>query len=216
MQSVLKRAWTDTLSGLGLERRDFSLRRLLSRAVVVPAIFVVLIWWWRGTAQAVIEGFDIFLYGLAFCLAAVGTFVAVFLWNLWLAPHRIIHDQLDKIAAAQPSNSVVNEAAQERTLNYHKTRTALAEMKGLSRCIDARVSRGFEPLHLRSGVKGFDHQFETLTEKYSDWLPSDIAERDMGPWVGRTITTLKAFEYPDAKERIEQAASAGAWKTKAE
>ena len=215
MQSVLKRAWTDTLSGLGL-KRDFSLRRLLLRVVVVPATFVVLIWWWRGTAQAVIEGSDIFLYGLAFCLAAVGTFVAGFLWNLWLAPHRITHDQLDKIAAAQPSDPIVNDAAQERTRLIHKKQTVLMEMKALRRCIDARKTRSFEPLRGRDSDKEFDHRFLTLTEKYSDWLPSDIAERDMRPWVDRTITTLNAYEYPDAKERIEQAVSAGTWKAAAE
>ena len=65
---------------------------------------------------------------------------------------------------------------------------------------------------MRGSVQDFDHQFLTLTEKYDDWLPSGLAERDMGQWVGRIITTLKALEYPKAKERIEQAASAGTWK----
>ena len=207
MQNILQRAWRDTYRSYGLSRQEIA-RKAVAAIGTVGILYLIF-----GGDVATSEAWVI---AATLVAAAAGTFVPEFLWNLWLAPYRIMHDQLDKIAAAQPSNSVVNEAAQERTLNYHKTRTALAEMKALRRCIDARETRSFEPLRGRDSDKEFDHRFLTLTEKYSDWLPSDIAERDMRPWVGRTITTLNAYEYPDAKERIEQAVSAGTWKAAAE
>ena len=90
-KGIIYRAWTDTLSGLGLS--DFSLGRIVLWASVSLA-FVVLIWWWRGAEQAVTEVSDILLYGLAFGGAA---FLPLFLWKLWLAPYKILQEKIAKL-----------------------------------------------------------------------------------------------------------------------
>lgn len=207
MQDLFNRAFQDTCRSYG-----YSWREILRKAVVaigtVAVLYLIL-----GGEAAFSEAWVIVA---AVAAAVLGTFVPEFLLNLWLAPYRNLHDLLDKIAAAQPPEPAVNEEAQERIQHNYNKQTALWEMKDFRRCLDARIKRNFAPLDMRGGTTDFDHQFLTLKEKYSDWLPRDLVERDMRLWVGRIIAILKAFEYPDAEERIKQAASLGTWKKEVE
>ena len=52
------------------------------------------------------EASDILLYGLAFFGVA---FLPLFLWHLWLAPYRIMHERLDEIADREPASRAVDE-----------------------------------------------------------------------------------------------------------
>ena len=90
MRNILKRAWRDTLAVLGLS--DFSLIRIVL-SVVVSALFVGLIWHWRGEPEALTEVSDIAFYGMAFVSVAV----LLFLYNLWLAPYKILKEAIDNI-----------------------------------------------------------------------------------------------------------------------
>ena len=90
-QDVIKRAWVETLLHLGLS--DFSLRRLLLWAAV-SAVFVCLIWFARGGLEAMTEAWDIALYCVAFIVVA---FLPVFVSNLWLAPYRLLKEELDRL-----------------------------------------------------------------------------------------------------------------------
>ena len=90
MQNILKRAWTDTLSGLGLSH--FSLLRIIIW-LAVSITFVILISWWRGRLEAMKEASDIALYVVAF----FGVAFALFLWNLWLARYRLLSERIEGI-----------------------------------------------------------------------------------------------------------------------
>ena len=109
MQSfgILKRAWADTLIALGLS--DFSPIRLLLSAIVSLAA-VGLIWWWRGEAEAMTEASDIVLYGLAFFGVA---FLPLFLWNLWLAPYRLMYERLGEAVDTKHAPQAEREAETE-------------------------------------------------------------------------------------------------------
>ena len=91
MWSILKRAWRNTLAGLGIS--DFSWGRLLLWAFV-SAAFVSLIWLLRGKDAAMTEFSDIAYYALVFVVIAV---LPIFLWNLWLAPYSLLSDRLDEL-----------------------------------------------------------------------------------------------------------------------
>ena len=90
MQNTFRRAIADT-------RRSFDLTiATIVRSVVVPVAAVLLMAAVRGFEHAVNEAADIVLYVLAAGGAAV---IPVFLWNLWLAPYRLMHERLDKAIA---------------------------------------------------------------------------------------------------------------------
>ncbi len=88
---VVRRAGADTLAGLGIS--NFSLLRLALWGAVSIA-FVGLIWLARGGGEAMTEASEIAFYALAFVGAAV---LPLFLWNLWLAPYRILKEEIEKI-----------------------------------------------------------------------------------------------------------------------
>ena len=103
MSGIIKRAWRDTLAGVGLS--DFSVVRVVL-SVAISAAFVGLIWFWRGEMEAITKASDIVFYGLAFVSVA---FIPLFLWNLWLAPFKILHERLDEVASTQNPPKAVDE-----------------------------------------------------------------------------------------------------------
>ena len=90
MELPLRRAFADTRKSFGITWPS------LARSILVPAAAVLLILYIRGFEDALNEAVDIALYVLAFCGAAV---IPVFLWNLWLAPYRMMHERLDAAIA---------------------------------------------------------------------------------------------------------------------
>ena len=94
MDNPFGRAIKDTRQAFGLTWA------MAVRTLVVSAATVALMVWVRGLEHAMNEATDIVLYALAVCGAAV---IPIFLWNLWLAPYRNMHERLDK---AMTDNSV--------------------------------------------------------------------------------------------------------------
>ena len=84
---ILKKAWNDTIA-----RFSLSLGTAV-QSVLVPAAFVVCIHLLRGEDAAMTEAADILLYIAAFFGVAV---IPAFLWNLWLAPYRLMRERLEK------------------------------------------------------------------------------------------------------------------------
>ena len=86
--SVFKRAWRDTLAAFSL-----SLGTVV-RSLLGAMAFFLLLFWGRGEERALDEITDYFLYLVAI---AGGAFLPTFLWNLWLAPYRIMQERLDAV-----------------------------------------------------------------------------------------------------------------------
>ncbi len=84
---ILKRALADTSA-----RFSLSLGTAV-QSVLVPTAFVVCMHLFRGKDAAMTEAADIILYIAAFIGVAV---IPVFLWNLWLAPYKLMGERLDK------------------------------------------------------------------------------------------------------------------------
>ena len=105
MRNILRRAWGATLVGLGLSH--FSPLKLLKWAVVSTA-FVFLIWWWRGRSEAMKEVSDIVLYVVAFFGVA---FIPLFLWNLWLAPYRLLSERIEENTSNGLQGRIVGTAS---------------------------------------------------------------------------------------------------------
>ena len=154
------------------------------------------------------EAWTLGLSGLA--AVSVG-FLPLFLWNLWLAPYKILNERLGEIASAQTPPKEVDEEAARRSHNLVKNQSTRLDMEALRYSLDEREERrsgtGFYPM----GKQEFDYNFEALKEKYKSWFPPDFEERSMKDWVGHIIATLKTNEYDSAMQRIERALAAKSW-----
>ena len=87
MWDVLEQAYTDTRNSF-----EWSYSTILV-GIIVP-VGVICLWVYFGKDEkAISEIMDFVIYGVVFlCLAIVPTF----LWNLWLAPYRLMERRLDK------------------------------------------------------------------------------------------------------------------------
>ena len=193
---LFKRAWQETAKSYGLTL-ETGIRSLL-----VPLATFILLYTVLGGPKAVSDGWTLGLSGLA---AVCAGFLPLFLWNLWLAPYKILNERLDEIASTQtPPKKVDDEETERRSRNHVKNQKTRVDMKRLQYCIQERENRRHGHAYYQD-EEDFDHDFMTLREKYSSWLPSDLKERKIIDWVGRLISILKAYEYEDAVKRIEQA-----------
>ena len=203
--AIVKRAWAGTLVGLGIS--NFSPFRMLLW-LAVSAVFVTFIWIWRGESAAMTEASDIVLYTLAFAGVA---FLPIFLWHLWLAPHKILNERLDKVSDAQTPPKAGDEEAARRSHNVVKAESARREMESLRYCLDEREDSRSGHSYLPMGSREFDYDFEALKEKYGSWFPPDFEEQSMKDWAGHIIATLKTNEYDSSVRRIERAVAAKSW-----
>ena len=84
--SLFKRAWQDTIDDFGVNLRTFW------RSVAVPLGFIFLLYLWHDDNKAIDEAINIGLYIVAFIVVAI---VPTYLWNLWLAPYRLMQERLE-------------------------------------------------------------------------------------------------------------------------
>ena len=196
MRILLKRAWQETAKSYGLTLETGI------RWILVPLATFILLYTVLGGAKAVSDGWTLGLSGLA---AVCAGFLPLFLWNLWLAPYKILNERLDEVASTQTPRKVVDEEAERRSRNHVRNHGTRSDMGRLQRCIQERENRRHGHSHYPQSEQDFDHDFMTLREKYSSWLPSDLRERKIIDWAGRFISILNTYEYEDAVKRIEQA-----------
>ena len=88
MQGVFRRARDDTRAAFGFKWGTGA------RFVPASAAVLLLFYYFRGGTEAMNEGIEIALYVIAFFAAAV---VPTFLWNLWLAPYKIVNENISKL-----------------------------------------------------------------------------------------------------------------------
>ena len=196
MRLLLKRAWQETAKSYGLTW-GAGIRSLL-----VPLATFFLLYTVLGGPKAVSDGWTLGLSGLA---AVCAGFLPLFLWNLWLAPYKILNERLDEVASAHTPPKKVDEEAERRSRNHVRNQGTRFDMGRLQHCIQERENRRHGHSHYPQSEQDFDHDFMTLREKYSSWLPSGLRERKIIDWAGRFISILNAYEYEDAVKRIEQA-----------
>ena len=161
------------------------------------------------------EASDIVLYTLAFAGVA---FLPIFLWNLWLAPYKILNERLDKGSDAQTPLKAVDEETEraraegaQRARLASKTNKAIKEMKDLRKCIRFRAERALDAPHMRQ-ISDLDYRFSAIKEKHTPWFPSELTENDTQRWAGRIIAELEAQDYDAAEKRIEEAVAKKSWK----
>ena len=82
MLDVFRRAWRDTKQSIGLKWQS------LVHYLVIPGLTVLLLWFLLGKEQAMDE---IWIVG-CYLATAFLLFVFSILWNLWLAPYRMLKD----------------------------------------------------------------------------------------------------------------------------
>ena len=102
MRRLGRRAFNDTLAFFGVKRRTACL------GVILLAVGNGLGFLFLGRDQAMQEVSLMLLY----TVAPVGAFaILVFLWNLWIAPYRIMDEKLDLIAEhRQPGQASIGRA----------------------------------------------------------------------------------------------------------
>ena len=199
MENPFSRAFRDTLRSYGLSRGEI-VRKVITAVGTVAALYLIL-----GEEVAMSEAWVIVA---ALVAAAVGTFLPEFLWNLWLAPYRIMNERLDEIAATQATPSGVDQEEAERNRLAMKRRRVREEMNRLRFCArhksDSHITR-------RGEDRDLGHDYAALMEKYRDWIPGDRSGQALDKWIGRIIATLKAMDYTAVESRIERAAAQGSW-----
>ena len=203
MRQIIARAWKDTAQSYGLTWGTGI------RSLLVPFATFTLIYKVLGGPTAVSEAWTIGLSGLA--AVSVG-FLPFFLWNLWLAPYKILDERLDEVTSTQTPPKEVDEEAARISRNNVKTHNAIHEMTTLVYCIDERTRRHLGPSVFGRKNPNYDHDFVTLKEKYQSWFPRDLKEYDMKEWAGRIISILKFNDnYEVSGQRIKQAVSSKSW-----
>ncbi len=203
MRQIIARAWKDTAESYGLTLGTGF------RSLVVPITMFVLFYHVLGAPEAVSEGVKI---ALSLVAAGAAGFLPLFLWNLWLAPYKILNERLGTVSDAQTPPKEVDEEAKLRSRLHIKQQDTLRELKTMRECIESRESFRHDYPHVQQGIWDFDYEFQALREKYSHWFPPDLKEREMRNWAGRIIATLNTNDYEDAVRRIEQAAHAKSWR----
>ena len=202
MRQIIVRAWKDTAQLYGLTWGT-GIRSLLTPLATFFLLYKVL-----GGPKAVSEAWTIGLSSLG--AVSVG-FLPFFLWNLWLAPYKILDERLDEVASTHPPKEVDEEAARI-SRNTVKTHNAIQEIRTLIDCIDEREHRRLGSSAFLSKNQNYNHDFVTLKEKYQSWFPRDLKEYDMKEWAGRIMSILKFNDnYEVSGQRIKQAVSSKSW-----
>ena len=143
--SLFKRAWRDTIHDLGFNLGTFW------RSLAVPSVFVFLLFIWYDGNKAVGEAIEVGLYVVAFIVTAI---VPTFLWNLWLAPYRLMEESIgnaiagDRIIMEEIPTLCIEDWEKVEVLHLHqaaclwvnvvphypirdqRARAALAQLKG--------------------------------------------------------------------------------------
>ena len=205
MGQIIIRAFKDTLSQQGISA--LSVPRLFLYWFAGSVAVVVVMGLYRGWTAAMTEAEDILIYVLA---GGGVVFAFTFLWNLWLAPYKILNERLDEIASTHPPKEVDEEAAR-RSRNHVMNHNTQSDMRRLKYCIEERENRRHGHPYYSQGDQDFDHDFMTLKAKYSSWLPTDLKERKIMDWAGRIIAIFKAHDYEDAVKRVERAVAEKSW-----
>lgn len=201
MRNPIDRAWQDTIRSYGITWGT------AIRWLVVPAAAVGLIYVFFGMPEAVSEALTILLYCLA---AVVAGFLPLFLWNLWLAPYKSLHDRLDDIVDAQGApQAATNKHEQRADLNI-KLHDAQRDMGDLRRCLEHGVRRVLQGRRRRE-FRDCEHYVPAIKNKYATWLPSEDRGCDLVAWISKIIAILNIHDYETADSIIKNAAEKGTW-----
>ena len=201
MQNPLGRAWQETVRSYRLTWGTAA-RFLLGSAAAIGLIYQVL-----GESAAMTEAWVILLTLLA---VAGACFLPAFLWNLWLAPYKILHDRFDTVADARSAPQVESDEQGPHTALRRKHHDAQRDMRDLHNCLahgHRGVSRGMRR-HLR---RDCEHYVPTLQHKYAAWLPPEEAGANVVVWIGRIIAVLNVHDYEAADTIIKSAVAKGSF-----
>lgn len=201
MRSPLTRAWQETVRSYRLTWGTAA-RSLLGSAAAVGLIYQVL-----GESAAMTEAWVILLTLLA---VAGACFLPAFLWNLWLAPYKIVHDRLDDAMIGQETSQAVNEEQEQRAILNRKRHDARREMKRFRCCIDYRHKHTLHPQKVPQDVE-IDSDYRALKEKYSTWFPDGLSVYEMVDWVNQIDAILRYNDYETSNARIKCAVTKGSW-----
>ncbi len=102
-QRLFANAWQTTKNSIGLNwvtvlRTSFSV-----------LLGVGLVWAFLGWPEAMNELILIALYTSATAVIVLADFLIVFLWNLWLAPYRILNERIDGIEKKRERAEQINK-----------------------------------------------------------------------------------------------------------
>ena len=139
------------------------------RWIVVPLATFFLLYTVLGGPKAVSDGWTLGLSGLA---AVCAGFLPLFLWNLWLAPYKILDERLNKVSDAQTPPKAGDEEAARRSRNHVMNQNTRLDMESLRYCLDEREDRRSGHSYHPMGSQEFDYDFEALKEKYGSWVPA--------------------------------------------
>ena len=210
MRSILPQACVNTLASLRIWPPSFGWIAFWAATAFGP---IVPIYYARGGDEAWLEVWENF-YSL---VIVFGIALLVFLYHLWLAPYKMIgqdvaeqKNRIDKIVSAGAPARVVDEDASRRAALNVKRDTALRDMRCLCECITSRMERNVDAPVMRV-IGDFDYDYIALRDKYDSWVPSDMSEQGKLHWVKQIIAVLSYNDYDEAENKIKQAMTRQKW-----
>lgn len=187
--NVLKRALSDTFTLLGLSPTKW--KRIIL-AFFLTLCLLAGIWWYDGFPEAKKAVLEFRYYWP--CFLGLG---AILLWNLWLAPSRLLEERLD-------SNPIIDKKAK-----------ALSDMEILRACLESKIVRS------RSGSESIyvsqDRTYTKLMTRYCMWFPNPeltnikISYSYLENWILNIVRTLDEYDFDEAVKLIKEAADKNYW-----
>ena len=134
------------------------------------------------------------------CLIGLGAFL---LWNLWLAPYKLIWEKLDKqdkimraYRVPKYKESLIKDL--ERFMHY------LSGLIAIEKTTPEILSRGYIVEPARDA--------DILRSRYASLLPKNVNFEAEKEWVGKALSVIQDTQDPKVAERIiREKAKKGTW-----
>ena len=153
-------------------------------------------------------GFGLFL----FCLLMLYSHWHWLTSRLYAALGEIVSGELKKaVAPALDDEKQTNENAGIQTEQIKKKKEAIREINILISTLEYIGQRGSRHSHFPNTPVFEDHQLWVLRDKYQSWIPTDIDETGLSPWLAHILAILSFYNYSKADELIRQAIVDRTW-----
>ena len=194
-KEVLKRTWLDARKSVGVYPLS------VFKCVIFPIAWflgqignVLYVFNKHGKPDGITEIFLIAWPTGVFLAALMG----VFLWNLWLAPYKILWEKLDTLSSKITDGVGKAESSQKQAI--------LRDMEALLESETTMQFSGstavFEKAHSTSKI---------LRLRHNAFFPKSLKIGEFENWIEKIVNTIQENPFEVADKKIKKAASKGSW-----
>ena len=126
-------------------------------------------------------------------------FGAVLLWNLWIAPYKLLEEQVGRLLK-KPQD-------RKNTVELSRKEKMLQDLEVMSQCVGSILARS-GGMSRPAGYQQEDALFRRLKTRYTLWFPERLPFSNAQAWIDTLIGALDKFDFDQAKKIAEKAAEA--------